>query len=352
MLTVAERRLARYLADRYFTDQGNIIDGGCFLGGSTTAFGLGLRAWETRHGRKPRHKIHAYDQFIAEAWMFDSKHLSADEFRIKQTLRPKFDEIIADVADLVEVHEGDIMAIGRPEEPVEILFIDVAKNPLLNDFIVRAFFPALIPGHSLVVQQDYLYDSNNAWIHITMEYYRDYFRMLTDTTNNSVVYLYETEIPAGMLQERTIDAMPAVEKVTLMRRARERFTGAKGAMLDRSHREYLVSRQWVGDDAAGHRAARAVAEYLLAGFARERSPDDYDDIVATCEALREKLAAMGREGDSYVELLATSEELRRKLEIAERRQARLERRLSDYETSTSWRLTAPVRAVRQLLKRG
>lgn len=248
MSTEAERQLLFYLAADYFADAGHIVDTGCLLGGSTLALGHGLLAWEKRAGRKPVHGIHAYDLFTAQAWMF-KKHLPKDAYAVGQDLLPGFTANIAPVARFVTAHPGDISQQKRPGGQIEILFVDVAKTPDLSDFVVREFFPALIPGHSLVIQQDYLYEGPAAaWLHITMEYYGEYFRMLTDTERNSVVFLYEREIPKDRLLDRTLATLPASEKLGLLERARGRFAGAQAAVMLGAGCAYLRSRWWSWDD--------------------------------------------------------------------------------------------------------
>ena len=42
MLTMSERKLLSALAKEYFTGEGIIVDGGCFLGGSTLSLCAGI----------------------------------------------------------------------------------------------------------------------------------------------------------------------------------------------------------------------------------------------------------------------------------------------------------------------
>ncbi len=43
MLSIEERQLLAWLAASHWEGRGAIVDGGCFLGGSTLALGRGLR---------------------------------------------------------------------------------------------------------------------------------------------------------------------------------------------------------------------------------------------------------------------------------------------------------------------
>ena len=49
-----------------------------------------------------------------------------------------------------------------------MLFVDIAKTWALNDVVIEQFFPRLIPGRSVVVQQDYAF-AFRPWVAITME---------------------------------------------------------------------------------------------------------------------------------------------------------------------------------------
>ena len=250
MLLAEERQLLYYLANQYAQDRGCIVDAGCFLGGSTTALALGVADRQKRSGLPLRTKIHSYDLFEAEEWTIGN--LLPASFRPKESFRQQFDANIRDVASLIEVHAGDITATPWSGEPIEILFVDCAKHWTVCDFITQQFFRSLIPGHSILIQQDYIWEAWNAWIHITMEFYADYFRMLTYTPANSVVFLYERPIPS--LVPNLIGSMTADTKIELMRRARARFHSPQLEYLERSHRQYVTGSAWSnGVDAEGHR---------------------------------------------------------------------------------------------------
>jgi hypothetical protein len=255
MLLPEERKLLYYLASEYCEDRGCIVDAGCFLGGSTTALALGVRTRQRKIGLPTQTRVHSYDLFEAEEWTIGRQLPSS--FAPRQSFRSLFDDNIRNVTDLVEVHAGDITSHPWAAGPIEILFIDCAKTWVISDFITFHFFKALIPGRSIVIQQDYIWDCWNAWIHITMEHYSDYFRMLTCTNQNSVAFLYEREIPA--LEPKLMALMDANTKLELMRRARERFQPSHRNYLERSHCHYVTSAAFADSfvDPEGHRRARA-----------------------------------------------------------------------------------------------
>jgi hypothetical protein len=350
MVSEAERQLLYYIASEYFTDSGHIFDTGCFLGGSTLALGYGLQAWQARHGRAPTHRIHAYDLFLVYPWMF-LQHLSQDEFKSGDTLLPKFERMIEPIREYVDVHPGDIRTLPHPPGPIEILFIDLAKSPELSDYVVREFFPALIPGRSLVIQQDYMYHFAEAgWLHVTMEFYAPYFRKLTDTTENSVAWLYETEIPATVLRQHTLASLSAAEKIALLAKARTRFEGLQADIMARAHRQYVLSKQFAGEDVPGHEAVRAMAAYFLE---RPGAESELVAAPATNDRLDAEPTAAVADNDGLGRELATAvaenHRLRRELARSQERLRSMRLWATQMENSLSWRLTKGLRWVRRAL---
>jgi hypothetical protein len=237
MLIADELRLLHFAADRYFTGAGCIVDAGCFLGGSTVALADGLRRNLRRRGVAEEKTIHSYDLFQIEEYTVGSFFTS--EAQVGESFRAEFEQNIARYAALVDVHAGDVQSFPWSGGPVEILFIDIAKRPTLCDWVTWQFFPHLIPGRSLVIQQDYLYPEWVAWLHITMEFYSEYFEYVCDTGQNSVAFLCTARIPDSVLREHTVGSLTTAEKITLMDRAAARFTGGQRAFLESAKRHFL-----------------------------------------------------------------------------------------------------------------
>ncbi|HVT03756.1 MAG TPA: class I SAM-dependent methyltransferase [Thermoanaerobaculia bacterium] len=237
MLVPDELRLLNYLADDYYTGAGCIVDGGCFLGGSTVALADGLRRNLRRRGAPEEKLIHSYDRFQVEDWTrgiyFPTSTKEGENFR------DRFENNTAAYSALVEVHGGDITRFPWSGGPIEILFIDVAKHWTVCDWVTWQFFPHLIPGRSMVVQQDYLYHHWVGWLHITMEYYADYFEYVCDTEVNSVAFLHTRRIPESLLREKTVESLSIEEKSSLMDRAANRFTGKQREMIQSSKKHFL-----------------------------------------------------------------------------------------------------------------
>lgn len=129
-------------------------------------------------------------------------------------LRPVFESVVgADLLPYVDVHAGDLLGHRWVGEPIDVLFVDVAKTWELNDHVMHEFLPSLVPGRSVVVQQDYVHEWL-PWVHITMELLARHFERLEVIPGSpSVVYgcirsvnasdlpRHVRDIPEGRLEE-------------------------------------------------------------------------------------------------------------------------------------------------------
>ena len=226
MLARDELVLLYTLARDHCTGAGRIVDAGCFLGGSTRALAAGLRDSATASAAP----IITYDLFQVEQYYYDS---FPDEFtgiQVGDSTRHRFDRYLTGLTDWVEVMEGDVMTLGWRGEPIELLFLDILKTWDINDLFMREFFPRLIPGRSIVVQQDYLY-GYCPWIHISMELLADHLRWIDDVPC-SRVYLLETAPPDELLRTNVQHDLDREQQLLLMDRAVARTTGESRGMLD------------------------------------------------------------------------------------------------------------------------
>jgi predicted O-methyltransferase YrrM len=236
MLTDEELLLLRWLSKNVYTGSGLLLDCGCFLGGSTLALAAGLQ--ESAATKK---KMHSFDLFVAGK--FEANAWAREGLVEGKSFRALYEQKIAAVRDMVEVHEGDIIQAILPPGDIELLFIDCAKAPWVNDFFVTKLFPRLVPG-SIVVQQDYLFPAL-PWLHITMEYFSEYFELLASTEVNSVVYACTKAIPAKLTIGATWDRMPASVKHQLMQRAINRWESPKRQFVIGAYASYnLDTSEW------------------------------------------------------------------------------------------------------------
>lgn len=242
MLLETELTLLYSLGKEYFKNQGLIIDAGCFLGGSTIAFAKGVQA--NTKIKKVKKVIYSYDFFIVESWSIGIYF--PDDTPLGMSFEAIFKKNIKAVEHLVKMNIGDIQQ-AKITQPIEILFIDVAKTIEVNDYIVTSFFPRLIPGHSLVIQQDYLFTDWNGWIHVTMEYFSEYFEILDHTDSNSVVFLYKKQIPQALLKVDIFQSLSFSQILQYQDVAINRFRNKHRHIMKISQKnliKYLVENNW------------------------------------------------------------------------------------------------------------
>lgn len=213
MLTHDERRLLHWLARDVWEGWGAIVDAGCFLGGSTVSFASGLQARTAAPASNgPRPPIWSYDRFEAEQYMVDQGYFARwPSIRGGDSFRVAFDDLMGDFVRETRLCAGDITAEVWDGGPIEILFLDVLKTQELNDVVLSRFLPSLVPGRSVLVQQDYVHGML-PWIHVTMELLGDAVERVGDVAG-SRVYAVTGEITAERLERM----LPLSERVSAAR---------------------------------------------------------------------------------------------------------------------------------------
>jgi hypothetical protein len=201
MLSKSERRLLYALAREYASEDAAIVDAGCFLGGSTAALLAGMR--DRRWTGPP---LASYDLFRVEPYTVAKFFADDPAIRVGDSFRERFDRNVAQFDMPHDVFEGDIAELGWHGGPIDVLFLDVLKSWDVNDAVLRDFFPALRPGRSLIVHQDYG-SGWVPWIPITVELMRDSLREIDSMEWGSHVFFVEDELPAELLREgvRSLD---------------------------------------------------------------------------------------------------------------------------------------------------
>jgi hypothetical protein len=198
MLGLDERRLLYHLARDNYTGEGAVVELGAFCGASTSCLAAGLRDNPLAGGRW----VDSFDNFIAsEPYLVD---FLRTQFRETVELGKSFEAVyrrsVAPFADHVRVHKGDLLDQTWPaDHPIEILFVDVAKTLALSGKVLTEFFTRLIPGKSLVVQQDF-YHPTAFYLPVVMDFVADYFSIIEAGRDWSVVFKLETAIPRERLE--------------------------------------------------------------------------------------------------------------------------------------------------------
>ncbi len=186
MLSSYELALLFALAKDYWSGAGEIVDLGCLYGLTTRCFAEGMRLNNRVAETAKARRLYAYDLFLAqdyEWWTDKTLTLHAGSWF------PEFLNLNRDRLDYIVPCPGDLTKMNwGADRPIEILMVDAAKSWDLNQWVVSRMFPRLIPGRSVVIQQDYMHFAEY-WIAITMEHFRDYFEPLDFIYGASGVFL-------------------------------------------------------------------------------------------------------------------------------------------------------------------
>ena len=203
MLSYLERSLIQSLVTRIWRGEGAIIDGGSFFGSSIVALAEGIRAneeaGELDPARFPDGKpIHGYELGyfpLPEGSTPQVRHWFGIEYHHGESFVHILEKAVEPYPDLIQLHIGDLNEEKWSHDaPIEIAFIDVCKTIGLNAHVSKEFYPALIPGGSTLINQDFFFD-RCPWIKVTMGHLKDYFSWEGQVQSSSVY--------------RTVKAVPA-----------------------------------------------------------------------------------------------------------------------------------------------
>jgi hypothetical protein len=232
MLRQREKDLLYFLARDYYSGSGEIVDAGSCLGSSTRAFAQGLE--ESRVATKAS-RVHAFDRFVAEDPFLEQFVGHRGSFR------DAFVRHLGDLLPNVTSWQGDFRWQSWDRGGIEILFVDVASSHELNRHLLLEFFPALIPGVSLVIHQDY-HLPLLPFIHVTMEALCDHFEIVDGKVDDSIVFRLRSKIPSKKLSQVSDYVFTKEEQLQLMDRAIARLAPEQRAhvKLARAYLCYLL----------------------------------------------------------------------------------------------------------------
>jgi hypothetical protein len=277
MMSVPEKKLLYWLARHEYTGEGAILDAGCYLGGSTRALAAGLDERADLAGTKP---IYSYDLFEVTD-RASAEHLREERLGPGDSFRPVFERNLGPLLRYCNVVEGDLLDKGWVgDAPIEIAFLDILKSWELNDLALRGFFPAFIPGRTVLIQQDFAHEYC-PWVHVTMGYLDSYFELLDVFDWGSAVYVLREPIPSEALDISIKDDLSPGEKIRFMDRAIAPVSGDMRGIVEGA-KAFLLGQL------AGPAAMIAHLDYIEARYA------DSDQVLWSVETLR-SLAAP-REG--------------------------------------------------------
>jgi len=193
----AEQSWLRSYAHRVYTGEGEIVDLGCLLGGTTIAMARGLK-----HNRKrinTHYRIHSFDRFIYDDWMADFPGRPSGHFSIGDSFYGEFLARITKFHRLVAPYPVDLTTYRWHGQPIELLVSDASKSLSLCIKIVNSFYPSLLPDSSFLFEQDFLH-WYTPWIHLVNFRLRDVLKP-KGLISNSTTFLFQPckPIDASML---------------------------------------------------------------------------------------------------------------------------------------------------------
>ncbi|MBN8632627.1 MAG: hypothetical protein J0L76_17455 [Rhodobacterales bacterium] len=223
MLTPEEGRLYHWLGRRA-QGVGATVDLGAYAGGSAARLLSGLEV------SGPVFHLHSYDRFRSSRtfwarFMPDEPLPEAEDADLLPVVRRH----LAPWEGHVTLHVGDIGEMRWTGGPVEILAVDAAKGSAMADHIAAEFFPALVPGRSILVQQDYLM-AVQPWLPAQMVALRDCFLPLAFVPKVGLVFLCLSPVTPEALAAARVDSLTDGK---LMQRVRE-AAGWHEGMVPRS----------------------------------------------------------------------------------------------------------------------
>ena len=212
MISPGEIMLLFDLARLNFSRKGEIVNAGAFIGASAYALAAGMSENEIT---TPERFVHSYDLFVARDRSV-ADFLQNNIF-VRRDRYGKYKRNIIDVdlgfkyldvylfqtqkyAQFLKTYEGDIKQHEWSDGDIEILFLDVCKTLDINSHVFRTFFPYLIPGVSIIVQQDF-HHIYHPYIHVTLQAIREYISPIFTTVGGSRVYSYTKKIPNDLLND-------------------------------------------------------------------------------------------------------------------------------------------------------
>ena len=259
MLSKGEMQMLFSATSRFFSGRGLIVDAGAFAGMSAYCLAKGLK----HNGDlvSDGTVIHSFDIFKADdAYtrdylknvFFTSQDVNGNRKEILYS--PDVGEDFLDVfwhqnhdnRSLIEVHQGDFLEKSWGKGGIEILFVDVCKTLRLQSHLLSSFFPSLIPGESVVIQQDY-HHPYHPYIHVAMEVLEEYFQVLISQEGGSRVYLVKEIPPLSIINELIDYSYDAQTLNTIFERIVIKSPESERALLRLANVIALVQRSFRAD---------------------------------------------------------------------------------------------------------
>lgn len=201
MLAREEQRLYYWLTSVWSGDHGEVVELGSYVGGSTARLAAGLFDTEKLA------RVFAYDHFRTDENTKQNvlyKH-GIPEFDGDDIL-PLAQKLLKPWNDRIVYRRGPIESKTWKGGPIEILAMDASKSVHTMDRMSEIFFPHLIPGRSLVVQQDY-YHWRQPWVPAQMRRMANWFTPIAFCPNDTVIFLNTRKVTPAALEQGRIEGL-------------------------------------------------------------------------------------------------------------------------------------------------
>ncbi len=232
MLGAPERTCFYWLGKYWLSGAGCVVDAGAFIGASAFCFASGaIDGGHQSFSGKPL--VHSYDYFqVIDEYVgeFISRHFRP--ISPGESYLDIFQAQTYSCRDAIQTYSGDFLNQQWSGDPIEVLFIDVAKTDKLGQHCCAEFFPSLMPQRSIVIHQDY-YHCWHPFIHISMEFLSDEFELLDERVPyQSRVWLLSNPIPLEKIARVGRYDFTASEKLGLLDRLIEKSSSKNRPMME------------------------------------------------------------------------------------------------------------------------
>lgn len=263
MMSENERIFLYNLVRRYYTGGGRVVDAGIFLGGSTNCFAEGIRqnprySHITAKWPKP---VLSLERAVVSNTMpaFFARHgIGGGAYETGDSFADLLEGYVEPCKDLVELRIGDIMECGEINDRIEILFLDVLKNPSIAAYAIKQYFPKLIPGRSIVIQQDYFFEGL-PFIKTYQEFFGAQFEYVGEV-GSSAIFRCIARIDKAAI-EKVVDGLPAEAQIRLASVAMQRSNDPVRRFMMAMSKTLLI-HEFMGAEAARAYLESAEAEYV------------------------------------------------------------------------------------------
>ena len=156
-----ERFLYYWLARHTYRGVGEIVEIGALIGASSSCFAQGVL--DNPLVTDKRHRLHVFDKFEAYPHLAEKffPHFGITDIKTGDDFSSIYRRYTSPFAEQILLTKTDIADMTWHGAPIEILFVDCAQSPALSEKIMQVFYPYLIPGVSVVVDQDFFFE--RAW---------------------------------------------------------------------------------------------------------------------------------------------------------------------------------------------